>query len=122
LLGENLVLGIALGLFLGKQIGVFSLSWLLIKSGLAKLPDKSSWLALYGIALLCGIGFTMSLFLGTLSFPNHNVHLAEMRVGVMLGSVVSGLTGALVLWVALKKRPLTALAFKSTGFKHIDAS
>jgi NhaA family Na+:H+ antiporter len=104
MLGGELVLGIFLGLFVGKQIGVFSLSWLMIKCGYARLPDKSSWFALYGISLLCGIGFTMSLFLGTLSFPNHIVYLAEMRVGVMLASLVSGLVGVVVLFFALKKR------------------
>jgi len=101
MLGGHLFLGISLGLFIGKQIGVFLLSWLLVKCRFATLPDNSSWFALYGISLLCGIGFTMSLFLGTLSFPNDNVYLAEMRVGVLVGSVISGLVGAVVLFIAL---------------------
>jgi Na+:H+ antiporter, NhaA family len=98
------VLGIMLGLFAGKQIGIFSFSWLLIKCKWAKLPEKSSWLALYGIALLCGIGFTMSLFLGTLSFQNEENYLTELRLGVIAGSILSALMGMLVLLFAFNKR------------------
>lgn len=94
---DVVVLGIALGLFLGKQIGVFLFSWLLIRSGAARLPEKTSWRQLYGVALLCGIGFTMSLFLGTLSFQNESIYLAEVRLGVLLGSLLSALVGALIL-------------------------
>lgn len=94
---SQIVLGISLGLFLGKQIGVFGFSWLLIASKTAKLPDKSSWLQLYGVALLCGIGFTMSLFLGTLSFQSQHYYLAQVRLGVIMGSVLSGLAGGLIL-------------------------
>src|SRR3990167_3356329 len=70
ILTEKVVLGITCGLFIGKQLGVFGFSWLLIRLRLASLPSGSSWLSLYGVSLLCGIGFTMSLFLGTLSFQN----------------------------------------------------
>lgn len=102
-LTDVLVLGIVAGLFIGKQIGVFGFSLLLIKSGLAKLPEKSSWFMLYGVSILCGIGFTMSLFLGTLSFPNKNIYLAEVRLGVIIGSILSGLIGALVLFMAFAR-------------------
>jgi NhaA family Na+:H+ antiporter len=102
-LTDELVLGIALGLFIGKQVGVFLFSWLIIRLGFAKLPEKSTWLQLYGTAILCGIGFTMSLFLGTLSFANENMYLAEVRLGVALGSLLSGLVGALVLLFAFHK-------------------
>ena len=97
------VLGIALGLFIGKQAGVLGFAWLAVKLKFAKKPGSVSWLSLYGIALLCGIGFTMSLFLGTLSFQGEVVYLSEVRLGVFIGSVLSGLTGALVLLVATKE-------------------
>lgn len=101
---DVIVVGIVLGLFVGKQIGVFGFAWLLIKTGYAKLPEKSSWPMLYGVSILCGIGFTMSLFLGTLSFPNKNIYLAEVRLGVITGSILSGLFGALVLFKAFATR------------------
>ncbi len=104
MLESHLVLGIFFGLFIGKQVGVFLFSWITIKMKLARLPDNSSWLQLYGIALICGIGFTMSLFLGTLSFPNDSIYLAEMRIGVFSGSLVSGLIGALVLLSAKTRK------------------
>lgn len=92
-----LVLGIAAGLFVGKQIGVFCTAWLAIKMRIASIPKKATWLSLYGIAILCGIGFTMSLFLGTLSFQNAPQHLLEIRFGVLIGSILSGLYGSLIL-------------------------
>lgn len=90
-------LGITLGLFLGKQIGVFGFAWAAIRSGLADLPANASWLQLYGVSLLCGIGFTMSLFIGTLAFPDDATREAEVRLGVLAGSLLSALTGWLVL-------------------------
>jgi NhaA family Na+:H+ antiporter len=96
-LTKDVVLGITLGLFLGKQLGVFIFSWALIKLKFARLPDLCSWRQLYGIALLCGIGFTMSLFLGTLSFPNEADYLAQVRLGVFMGSFLSGLLGFIIL-------------------------
>ncbi|MBX3708695.1 MAG: Na+/H+ antiporter NhaA [Gammaproteobacteria bacterium] len=102
-LTDKMVLGIALGLFIGKQVGVFLFSWLVIQLGFAKLPEKSTWLQLYGTAVLCGIGFTMSLFLGTLSFASENIYLAEVRLGVIMGSLLSSLVGAIVLLFAFYK-------------------
>lgn len=99
-LASGVTLGIAVGLFVGKQLGVFLFSSILIKSGFAKLPEKSSWLSLYGVSLLCGIGFTMSLFLGTLSFAETGNHLTEVRLGVFIGSILSGLIGGIVLKLA----------------------
>lgn len=104
ILFDTIVVGIVLGLFIGKQVGVFSFCWLLIQFGWVKLPDKSSWLMLYGVSLLCGIGFTMSLFLGTLAFENENIHLAEVRLGVIIGSILSGLAGAAVLFIAFARK------------------
>lgn len=98
------VMGIASGLFLGKQMGVFLFSYVLIKLKFARLPDYSSWFQLYGVSLLCGIGFTMSLFLGTLSFPNQAHYLTDVRLGVILGSFLSGLFGAMVLLFFTSKK------------------
>ena len=90
-------LGVAGGLFLGKQIGVFLSCWLLIKLRLAALPRDVGWLGLYGTALLCGVGFTMSLFIGSLAFEETGGRAFDERVGIILGSLVSGLVGFLVL-------------------------
>ncbi|RDI44601.1 Na+/H+ antiporter NhaA [Aquicella lusitana] len=100
---DKIVLGIMLGLFVGKQLGVFGFSWLLIRFRLARLPEKSTWAMLYGVSLLCGIGFTMSLFLGTLSFQKASYFLAEVRLGVALGSLLSGIFGALVLLISFAR-------------------
>lgn len=98
---DNLIdpvpLGVTLGLLLGKQIGVFGLAALAIRAGLAKLPEASSWLQLYGVALLCGIGFTMSLFIGALAFPGSPHLVDEVKVGVLMGSVLSAILGVGVL-------------------------
>lgn len=102
-LTSTVVLGIAIGLFVGKQIGVFLFSGLLIKLRLAVLPEQTTWLQLYGVAILCGIGFTMSLFLGTLSFANENNYLGDVRLGVIIGSLLSGFSGAIVLLIAFTK-------------------
>ena len=99
-------LGIAAGLFIGKQIGIFGLCWLAIKSGIAKLPTGASWGSLYGISVLCGVGFTMSLFIGSLAFESTAMDINEMfdeRLGILLGSAVSGLIGFLILSVSLPK-------------------
>ncbi|EKD73339.1 MAG: hypothetical protein ACD_45C00355G0004 [uncultured bacterium] len=102
---DDTTLGIILGLFLGKQLGVFSFAFSMIKLGWAKLPEQSSWLEMYGVALLCGIGFTMSLFLGTLAFEADNpVYLVEVRLGVLVGSLLSGVIGAMVLFTAFRSK------------------
>lgn len=98
------VLGIVMGLFIGKQLGVLGFSWLCIRSGLAKLPAGTTWLQLYGVTLLCGIGFTMSLFLGTLSFENESHYLADVRLGVMTGSILSGLVGAIIFFITISEK------------------
>ena len=94
-------LGIAAGLFVGNQIGVFGLSWLAIRAGLARLPQGSSWLQLYGVAALCGIGFTMSLFISSLAFQQGGSDIAvDDRLGILVGSVVSALLGYVILRMA----------------------
>ena len=91
-------LGIALGLFLGKQLGVFVFSWAAIRLRLATLPEDTNWIQLYGVAVLCGIGFTMSLFIGSLAFDQTGQQYATVdRLGILMGSVVSALVGYLVL-------------------------
>ena len=97
-------IGIALGLFLGKQIGVFGFCWLFIKMGLTRLPHGMSWASLYGTATLCGIGFTMSLFIGSLAFEESGVDIFfDERVGILLGSLISGVVGYLILNRSLSK-------------------
>lgn len=97
---EPVALGIIAGLFLGKQIGVLLSVWLATRLKLATLPEKATWLQLYGVAILCGIGFTMSLFLGALAFQNQELYATEVRVGVLVGSILSGLAGAIILSLA----------------------
>jgi NhaA family Na+:H+ antiporter len=100
---HNVPLGIALGLFVGKQLGVFGLCWLAIKLNLSRLPDGMSWGALYGTAVLCGVGFTMSLFIGSLAFEGSDVELLfDDRLGIILGSLVSGIAGYLLLRASLR--------------------
>ena len=97
-----LPLGIAAGLVLGKQIGVFGVTWLLVKAGVARLPHAVTWTHIYGLACLAGIGFTMSLFIGGLSFSDQ-AHMNEVRLGVLAGSAISALIGYTVL--RLSARP-----------------
>ncbi|NIQ96769.1 MAG: Na+/H+ antiporter NhaA, partial [Desulfuromonadales bacterium] len=86
---EPVPLGIALGLFLGNQIGVFGLSFLAIRLGFCRLPENVSWLSLYGVACLCGIGFTMSLFISSLAFEVVGTEQAlNDRLGILLGSLI----------------------------------
>ncbi len=106
--GEHLLhtvtLGVALGLFVGKQLGVFLFCWLAIKLGWSRLPQGMSWLSLYGMAALCGVGFTMSLFVGSLAFEETGVDLLfDERIGIIIGSLASGLVGYLVLRSSLPK-------------------
>ncbi|VUD64660.1 Na(+)/H(+) antiporter NhaA [Thalassocella blandensis] len=104
---HDVPMGIALGLFVGKQIGVFGFCWLFIKLGLAHLPKGMNWITLYGTATLCGIGFTMSLFIGSLAFEeNSTSNFFNDRLGILIGSFLSGLLGYLVLWKFLP--PATA--------------
>ena len=96
--------GIALGLFLGKQIGVFGFAWLAIKTGIATKSKELSWSSLYGVALLTGIGFTMSLFIGSLAFEHANLPAnIDERFGILVGSLLSAILGYLVLRYSLKK-------------------
>lgn len=103
----NVPLGIALGLFLGKQIGVFTFTWMAVKSGVARLPDGTDWLMVYGVSVLCGIGFTMSLFIASLAFEQTGVHnVVGDRLGILIGSLCAAVVGYSVLRVALTRKPL----------------
>ncbi len=96
--------GIALGLFFGKQFGVFGLSFLAVKLKIAQLPGDINFKNLYGVSILCGIGFTMSLFVGGLAFHKNGMHVAfDERLGIILGSLISGVVGYMVLHLTMKK-------------------
>ena len=96
--------GIALGLFVGKQLGIFGLCWLALKTKLVRMPEGMNYASLYGTACLAGVGFTMSLFIGSLAFEeNPGMSLFDERLGIITGSIASGLVGYFVLAMALKK-------------------
>jgi NhaA family Na+:H+ antiporter len=92
-----LPLGIAAGLFVGKQIGIFGAIRLAVATGIAVRPRGATWIQLYAMAMLCGIGFTMSLFIGGLAFPGHPALVEEAKIGVLAGSLLSALTGLILL-------------------------
>lgn len=98
-----LPLSIALGLLLGKQLGVFAGVLLAVKTGLAAKPRGASWLQIYGVAMLCGIGFTMSLFIGELAFPGQPERIDEAKIGILLGSLLSALIACAILRFAPKR-------------------
>jgi NhaA family Na+:H+ antiporter len=98
-------LGIAVALVVGKQAGVFGLSWMAIKLRIGKLPAGASWLELYGVAALCGIGFTMSLFISGLAAQKIGLGgMADDRLGILLGSVISASIGYFALSMGLRRR------------------
>jgi NhaA family Na+:H+ antiporter len=101
----HLSLGIIAGLFLGKPIGVFGFAWASIRLGIATRPEGSSWRQMFGVSIMCGIGFTMSLFIGLLAFPDA-VHLqSSVKLGVLIGSACSAVAGALILLLRQKASP-----------------
>lgn len=100
-----LPLGIALGLFIGKQAGVFAFTYAAIRLGLADMPAGASRAQCYGVSLLCGIGFTMSLFIGALAFPHQPDLTDATKIGVLMGSAFSALAGWLVLRIAPREQP-----------------
>ena len=98
-------MGIMFGLFVGKQVGVFGFSWLAIKFGIASLPKESSFTQLYGLAVLTGIGFTMSLFVDSLAYDDTQIYHYADKLAILLGSVLSGLIGYIILRIA-KNNPV----------------
>ncbi len=117
ILTGSVPLGIALGLFLGKMVGVFGTAWLTIRLGFAEMPAGANTVQLYGVALLCGIGFTMSLFIGALAFPTSPELGDAVKVGVFAGSLVSATVGALLLRFVSPKTEIPA-----TGYAKADGN
>ena len=104
ILFHTATLGIILGLVIGKQVGIFSSCYVLVKSGCAKLPEAVTWRLFYGMSILCGIGFTMSLFIGSLAFHEQPaIYSLIVRFSVIIGSTVSALIGVTVLLFSLKE-------------------
>ncbi|WP_019672596.1 Na+/H+ antiporter NhaA [Psychrobacter lutiphocae] len=98
--------GIAAGLFIGKQVGIMLMCWIIIKMGMAKLPNGTNFKQIYGVSLLCGVGFTMSLFISGLAFGGRTDGF-DPRLGIILGSLISGVIGYFLLKVTLKSAPTT---------------
>jgi len=96
-------LGIMLGLFVGKQVGVFGFSWLAIKMGIASLPKESNWTLLYGVSVLTGIGFTMSLFVDSLAYNDTQIYHYADKLAILLGSFLSAIVGYLILRIKTGK-------------------
>ena len=103
-------IGVALGLFLGKQIGVFAACLIAAKLKIAERPAGASWLQVYGVSVLCGVGFTISIFISLLAFPNAPDRIEAVKLGVLVGSLLSALVGAAVLYFA---RPFDLAADES---------
>ena len=100
-LASPLPLAILLGLFVGKQAGIFGAIWLAVRTGVAVRPAGTSWPQIYGTSLLCGIGFTMSLFIGALAFPGNAALVDAAKIGTLAGSLLAGIAGWAVLrWSA----------------------
>ena len=102
-------LGIAAGLFVGKQIGIFGFCWVAVKTGLCRLPEEITWRHMHGLSLLAGVGFTMSLFIGTLAFADTQ-SASAVRLGVLSGSILAAVCGYLVLRLAPGASPRPAEA------------
>ena len=100
----NVPLGIAFGLFLGKQLGVFGLSWLAIKLKIASMPQDSSWLMLYGVSVLTGIGFTMSLFVDSLAFVDDRLFAYADKLAILFGTLMSAVLGYIILKFAILQK------------------
>jgi len=96
-------LGIVLGLFFGKQIGVMVFSYIFVKLNVAQMPDNSNWVNLYGVSILTGIGFTMSLFVGNLAFAENTQYIEGVKIGVLTGSLLSTICGYFLLLLTSKK-------------------
>jgi NhaA family Na+:H+ antiporter len=101
---HTVTLGIILGLVIGKQIGIFGTCWILVKTGFAQLPKGASFKQFYAVSIMCGIGFTMSLFIGELAFGGNNDYTAHVKIGVLGGSILSVILSALVLKFLKKKK------------------
>lgn len=102
---DPIPIGIAAGLIFGKQIGIFGFSYIGNKLGVAKMPEGADWLSIYGVSALCGIGFTMSLFISSLAYENEGTeYIEESRIGILLGSIIAAAIGYFILSIALKRK------------------
>jgi NhaA family Na+:H+ antiporter len=108
LLDDPVTLGVILGLVLGKQIGVTLFTWLAVKSGRGSRPEGVTWPMIYGVSCLAGVGFTMSLFISELAFKG--ILVDEAKIGIIVGSLISGVWGYMVLRRAIGKAPVVAKA------------
>lgn len=99
-MGETVPLGIMFGLLLGKQVGVFSFSWVAIQLKIAELPEGSSWMKFYGVCTLTGIGFTMSLFIDSLAFPDDSLFQHTEKLAILIGSTLSGIIGFVIIKIS----------------------
>jgi len=101
---EPVPLGILCGLFFGKQIGVFLFSFLSVKLNLAEMPSNANWIKFYGVGILTGIGFTMSLFIGNLAFVDYSGDMSGVKIGVLFGSFLSAIVGYFLLLIVTRKK------------------
>ena len=100
---DKVPLGIVLGLFVGKQLGVFVFSYISIKLKIAQMPSNANWFNFYGVGILTGIGFTMSLFVGNLAFVENMQYMDGVKIGVLTGSLLSTLTGYFLILLTPNK-------------------
>lgn len=112
ILVHPVTLGIVAGLFVGKQIGIFGTVWLLVKTRLCSLPQGCTWRHIWGMSLLAGIGFTMSLFIATLAFAGNTAQMVEVKVGIMVASLLAA-TGGLVVLAKARPLPVKSAARKT---------
>ena len=94
---DPLPIAIAAGLVMGKQVGIFTTVWLADKTGFAPRPQNASWVEIWGVSILCGIGFTMSLFISGLAFAGQQLLINEAKIGILLGSLISAIAGYVIL-------------------------
>lgn len=106
-------LGVVAGLFAGKQLGIFGACWIAIKLGVAKLPEGANWVQLYAVSVLCGIGFTMSLFIGSLAFENVDVqYFDQIKLGVLISSLLAAVFGGWLL--NMSKKPVEEVHYETS--------
>lgn len=118
-LTSMLPLGIALGLLIGKPLGIFSFSWLAVKSGIAKLPEGISFVHIFAVSVLCGIGFTMSIFISSLAFGTVNVEFdTYARLGILMGSTTAAILGYFLLHVSLPKKAASVESGEQVNSQH----